>query len=221
MVEQARSFDRPAGPFRGVLVPRQLRHLVSSGIGAAFWLLFAYVNIRASIDSHRVIGLGVGALGLLTAVLFLVRRPARYVTTNAIAWAIAFAGTFGASVLRPGGDHPGWLDLLGLTLQVLGLVLGVLGFLTLRRSLGLVPAHRGLVTSGVYGVVRHPLYISYVAAELGYLAQSPRLWNLAVLAFVWVCQLLRIMREERLLSEDPEYRGYMERTRWRLMPGVW
>ena len=199
----------------------RLRHLASSGVGAAFWLLFAYANIRASVESHRVIGAGVGVLGLLAAVLFLVRRPARQVSRSIPDWAVAFAGTFGASLLRPGGANPGWSDPIGLGLQAFGIALGICGYLTLRQSIGLVPAHRGLVTTGLYRVVRHPLYASYLIAELGYLVQSPRLWNLGVLLLAWTCQLLRIRSEERLLSNDPDYRRYRERTRWRVLPGVW
>lgn len=217
--------DTPARPveasrFASIASPR-FRHVATSGIGAAFWLLFAYANIERSLQSHRVIGVGVGVLGLLAAVLFLVRRPPQRVSTSAAEWLVAFAGTFGASLLRPGGADWGWLDPVGLTLQGLAIAAGVCGYLTLRRSLGLVPAHRGLVTSGIYGVVRHPLYASYVIAELGYLAQSPRLWNVGVLAAVWTCQILRIRSEERLLSEDPYYRVYCNQTRWRLLPRVW
>jgi protein-S-isoprenylcysteine O-methyltransferase Ste14 len=69
--------------------------------------------------------------------------------------------------------------------------------------------------------VRHPLYSSYVVAELGYLIQSPCAWNAGVLLAVWTCQVLRLLSEERLLSGDPDYRAYRERTRWRLLPGLW
>jgi protein-S-isoprenylcysteine O-methyltransferase Ste14 len=210
-----------AGSRFALLANPRLRHLASSGIGASFWLVFAYAHITASVASHRVIGAGVGVLGILAAVLFLVRRPPRRVSTSIIDWLVAFAGTFGAALLRPGAAGSSWLDPLGLNLQGLALVIGVCGYLTLRRSLGLVPAHRGLVTSGVYGIVRHPLYASYVLAEIGYLAQSPSLWNAGVLALVWTCQVLRIRSEERLLSEDPAYRIYSQRTRWRLLPSVW
>ena len=199
----------------------RLRHLASSAVGAVFWILFAYANIRSSIESHRVVGVGVGVLGLWAAVLFIVRRPPTQVSRSFLIWIVAFAGTFGASLLRPGGPDPGWTDPLGLTLQGIGLALGACGFLALGRSLGLVPAHRGLVTSGAYRVVRHPLYASYFAAETGYLIQSPRLWNAGVLCLVWICQVLRIVFEERLLSTDSAYRVYMTRTRWRLMPGIW
>jgi protein-S-isoprenylcysteine O-methyltransferase Ste14 len=220
-IEPARDLDRNSALRLASHANPRFRHLASSGIGAVFWLLFAYANIRASIESQRVIGAGVGVLGLLAAILFLVRRPPRQVSTRMFDWLVAFAGTFGASLLRPGGANPGWIDPLGLTLQGIGVALGVCGYLTLRRSLGIVPAHRGLVTSGVYRVVRHPLYTSYVIAELGYLVQSPRVWNVVVLILAWSCQILRIRSEERLLSNDPAYRLYREQTRRRLLPGVW
>jgi protein-S-isoprenylcysteine O-methyltransferase Ste14 len=199
----------------------EFRHVAASAVGAIFWLVFAVVNIRYSIDSGRVIGLGVGVLGLWSAVLFCVRRPPTLVSRNALVWIAAYLGTFGASLLRPGGPHSGWLDAGGVAIQVVGIVIGVVSLATLGRSLGLVPAHRGLVTSGVYRFLRHPLYVSYVVAELGYLVQSPRLWNVAVLAVVWTCQVARIVSEEKLLGTDAAYRAYSLQTRWRLVPGVW
>jgi protein-S-isoprenylcysteine O-methyltransferase Ste14 len=197
------------------------RHVAVSAFGAVFWLVFALVNIRASIDSGRVIGLGVGVLGLWEAVLFCVRRPPTLVSRSAPVWIAAYVGTFGASLLRPGGPHAGWLDAAGLLLQGLGLGIGVLSLAALGRSLGLVPAHRGLVTSGAYGVLRHPLYASYLLAGLGYLLQSPRLWNVAVLTVVWACQIARIISEEKLLGTDAAYRAYALQTPWRLVPGLW
>ena len=206
---------------RGRLAEPRLRHLGSGGIGASFWLLFAYANIRGSIESHRLIGAGVGILGLWAALLFLIRRPPQSVNRNLGVWVIAYFGTFGPSLLRPGAAHNSWGDTLGLALQGIGVVLGALGYFALGRSFGLVPAHRGLATSGIYRVVRHPLYASYVAAELGYLIQSPGLWNAGVLAIAWTCQGFRLLGEERLLSRDPAYRSYSEQTRWRIIPGVW
>jgi protein-S-isoprenylcysteine O-methyltransferase Ste14 len=197
------------------------RHFVVSACGAVFWLIFAIVNIRYSIESGRVIGLGVGLIGLWSAVLFTVRRPPTLVSKSIPIWIAAYFGTFGASLLRPGGPHAGWTDAGALALQVIGIVIGCLSLAALGRSLGLVPAHRGLVTSGVYGVLRHPLYASYVFVDLGYLIQSPRVWNVAVLVVVWACQVVRIVSEERLLGTDAAYRAYALQTRWRLIPRVW
>jgi protein-S-isoprenylcysteine O-methyltransferase Ste14 len=136
-------------------------------------------------------------------------------------WIAAYVGTFGSSLLRPGGPNSGWLDAVGLVLQGLAIVAGCLSLAALGRSLGLVPAHRGLVTSGAYRLLRHPLYASYVLAGIGYLVQSPRLWNVAVLIVVWTCQVARIVSEEKLLGTDPEYRAYALQTRWRVIPRVW
>jgi protein-S-isoprenylcysteine O-methyltransferase Ste14 len=199
----------------------EFRHFAASAVGAIFWLVFAVVNIRYSIESGRVIGLGVGVLGLWSAVLFCIRRPPTLVSRNVPVWIAAYLGTFGASLLRPGGPHSGWLDTGGVAIQGLGIVIGIVSLAALGRSLGLVPAHRGLVTSGAYRFLRHPLYLSYVIAEVGYLVQSPRLWNVAVLAVVWTCQVARIVSEERLLGTDAAYRAYALQTRWRLVPGIW
>jgi protein-S-isoprenylcysteine O-methyltransferase Ste14 len=207
--------------WRARLASPRFRRAGSGVLGATFWLLFAYANIYGSIESHRVIGAGLGILGAWAAVLFLVRRPAVEVSRSIPVWAVAYLGTFAASALRPGGTDAGWNDTLGLALQVAGVALGASGYLALGRSFGLVPANRGLVTSGAYRVVRHPLYASYVVAELGYVVQSPRLWNVGVLVTVWTCQLLRLISEERLLAGDPAYRSYSELTRWRLLPGLW
>ena len=92
------------------------------------------------------------------------------------------------------------------------------------RFSGLVaiqPGHR-LVTSGVYGVIRHPSYLGLLISSLG--------WGLAfrsgigvLLAALLVPPLLaRIKAEERLLRSQfgSEYDAYRARTS-RLVPGVY
>src|SRR5436305_1467444 len=57
-----RSTGKAAPSWRDRLTNSKVRHLGSGIVGATFWLLFAYSNIRDSIDSGRVIGAGVGLL---------------------------------------------------------------------------------------------------------------------------------------------------------------
>ena len=79
-----------------------------------------------------------------------------------------------------------------------------------------------LIDSGLYGRVRHPFYTGFLISLFGL-----GLWlesyaaALAVPA-VLVSLLVRISVEEKTLRETlPGYAEYMERVRFRLIPGVW
>lgn len=83
------------------------------------------------------------------------------------------------------------------------------------------PGHT-LVTSGVYGVIRHPSYLGLLINSLG--------WSLAFRSGVGVLLTLllippvlaRINAEENLLHSQfgDEYDAYRSHT-WRLIPGLW
>jgi len=78
------------------------------------------------------------------------------------------------------------------------------------------------IRSGPYAVVRHPmclgllpLYILSPLALGSYWAMLP-----AVLLIPFV--VARIWNEETVLARDlPGYQEYMQKTRYRLIPGVW
>jgi protein-S-isoprenylcysteine O-methyltransferase Ste14 len=78
-----------------------------------------------------------------------------------------------------------------------------------------VPAEHRLVTAGIYGRVRHPIYASLVlwaAAQPALLQNLAAGWGGAVaVAIIW---LLRVPREEQMMLEefDGEYSDYMART---------
>jgi hypothetical protein len=46
------------------------------------------------------------------------------------------------------------------------------------------------------------------------------LWNLSVYLIAFSSQVVRILSEERLLTEDPGYKALRETVRYRLIPGV-
>jgi protein-S-isoprenylcysteine O-methyltransferase Ste14 len=121
----------------------------------------------------------------------------------------------------------------GTLVSSLGLVLFVAGWwimtLALRENAFASPAvklqeerHHTVVDSGVYGVVRHPLY----AGTLPLLIGMP-LWlesyAAALLAVVPIGTLvLRILIEERFLRRELKgYDAYMKRVRYRLIPFLW
>jgi protein-S-isoprenylcysteine O-methyltransferase Ste14 len=199
----------------------RLGHTLTNLLGAAVVLLFAWVSVRFFLHTHRLIGAVFFVQQLWVAAAFLTRRLPRTVSHRPLDWVVAFGGSFGGYLLRPAGLHPAWGLRAGLALQILGLALWALAFRALGRSFGLLPADRGLVTRGPYALVRHPLYSCYMVTQLGYLFQSISLWNGAVLAVGWTCQVIRAVAEERLFLSVAAYDEYRRRVRWRLIPGIW
>ena len=93
-----------------------------------------------------------------------------------------------------------------------------------NRFRGLVAIQSGhtLVTSGIYGVIRHPSYLGLLIGSLG--------WSLAFRSAVGVLLTLllislllaRISAEENLLGAQfgHEYSIYCSQT-WRLIPDIY
>jgi transposase-like protein len=55
--------------------------------------------------------------------------------------------------------------------------------------------------------------------HVGIVCANFSLWNMLVWMVAETAQIGRIMREERLLSHEPAYARYVQRVRWRLVPG--
>jgi protein-S-isoprenylcysteine O-methyltransferase Ste14 len=109
----------------------------------------------------------------------------------------------------------------GLALILLAAGLSLVSLLTIGRLFGVRPALRGLVTRGPYKLVRHPIYLSYVIADIGYNLQE---WNWGTVLLVllgWMSLVYRIYAEERILSHDPQWPAYIASVRYHLLPGVW
>ena len=109
----------------------------------------------------------------------------------------------------------------GLVLVTLAAGLSLVSLLTMGRRFGVRPALRGLVTNGPYRLVRHPMYLSYILADIGYNLQE---WNFVTLLLVlvgWMSLVYRIHAEDRLLSQHTEWPGYVILVRYRLFPGIW
>ncbi|MGC2785948.1 MAG: isoprenylcysteine carboxylmethyltransferase family protein [Roseiarcus sp.] len=177
--------------------------VVTIALGIVSLFTEAHVGSGVKEDrSNRWVIAALGALGLLGAYL-----PAY---TDRI------------DFLTFGGDGIRWL---GVVLYTIGGVLRIAPvFILGRRFSGLVaiqPEHR-LVTSGLYGIIRHPSYLGLFVLSLGWALafRSGVGVILAVLNLVVV--LARIESEERLLGETfgAEYDAYRTRT-WRLLPYIY
>jgi protein-S-isoprenylcysteine O-methyltransferase Ste14 len=88
----------------------------------------------------------------------------------------------------------------------------LLSVLFLGRCFGVLPAARGLVTNGPYGVVRHPVYLGEIGAFVGLAVAAPTARNAILLLALVVSQAVRMMLEERTLEEAfPDYENYARR----------
>ena len=83
-----------------------------------------------------------------------------------------------------------------------------------------MPANRGVVSSGVYRLVRHPIYLGYLITHVAFLFANPSLSNIAVLVAADTALLLRAVCEEQTLARDDRYREYQQLVRWRVCPGL-
>ena len=109
----------------------------------------------------------------------------------------------------------------GLVLVTLAAFLSAASLITLGRQFGVRPALRSLTDKGPYALVRHPMYLSYLLADIGYNLQE---WNAGTALMVvtgWAALLFRIRAEERVLSLDAKWQAYAGRVRYRALPGIW
>jgi len=80
----------------------------------------------------------------------------------------------------------------------------------------------GIVTTGLFAKIRHPMYLSLVIMYLGLAAGWGILWMFAPAGvFSAVTVLIAIKEEEFLLKRfGDEYGEYLRRVRWRMVPRV-
>jgi protein-S-isoprenylcysteine O-methyltransferase Ste14 len=120
------------------------------------------------------------------------------------------------------GERVRWL---GVILYVVGGTLRVWPVFVLgNRFSGLVaiqPGHR-LVTSGVYGIIRHPSYLGLLITALGWALAFRSGVGLILTALLLIPLIARMNAEERLLQSQfgSEYEAYRARTS-RLIPGLY
>jgi len=126
---------------------------------------------------------------------------------------------------RFGWSHsPLWLTILGQA-GFLGGYLMMLWIMYVNRFAAAtiqVEPGQPLISSGPYGVVRHPMYLG---ASLLFLFTPLALgsyWTLPAFVLVVPILVLRLLNEEKVLRQElPGYSEYCQGTRFRLVPFVW
>ena len=119
---------------------------------------------------------------------------------------------------------PSWLRYVGLAILVIGGILGTGGVLALGGNLSVFPKPiegGTLVTSGVYGIVRHPIYSGLILGTLGWSLFRANLLGVALAGLLFIFFDLKSRQEEVWLTEAyPGYPEYRRRVR-KLLPFVY
>jgi len=85
-----------------------------------------------------------------------------------------------------------------------------------------VEADQPVVDTGLYGVVRHPMYVGALIMMAGMPLALGSYWGLLAMIPGVLVFLARITDEEKALHQELDgYDEYTEKVRYRLVPGVW
>ena len=121
-------------------------------------------------------------------------------------------------------EVPLWLVLVSLVLMITGYILFIIVMLQNRYASRVIEIQKAqkLIDTGLYSVVRHPMY---TAATLLYLSSSLVLGSYYALIPMAILPFLlgyRIINEEKVLLKGlPGYDSYVNKVKYRMIPYFW
>ena len=128
------------------------------------------------------------------------------------------------SIWFKGGWKSSGLTLLGACFLLVAALCGLFGASALGRNLTPFPRpspNSTVVQHGIYGVIRHPLYIAVFCGSIGWALVWGSAPALALAVTLGPFFDAKARREERWLREQfPEYAGYERRVR-RFIPWIY
>jgi protein-S-isoprenylcysteine O-methyltransferase Ste14 len=139
--------------------------------------------------------------------------------------------SFAAMMVVSALDHRfGWsrvpttVCLVGDVLVALGLGLAMLVIIQNSYAAAniTVEAEQKVVSTGLYGFVRHPMYVGNVILMVGVPLALGSYWGLVFLIPGLLALILRIRDEEQVLERElAGYREYRQKVHYRLVPYIW
>ena len=123
-------------------------------------------------------------------------------------------------------EPPEWLIYPGAVIFVLAtaLVTWTLAVNRHAESTVRIQVDRGhtVVSTGPYRYVRHPMYVGIIVSYSAAPMILGSVWAFAVWAAMTVLFIWRTAKEDATLQRElAGYKEFAERTRYRLLPGVW
>ena len=136
-----------------------------------------------------------------------------------------------AMIILPGLDHRfGWsnvpvpLVLLGDVGLIAGMSITFFVFRANTHAAATVKVEQDqqVISTGLYGLVRHPMYLGALILFLSTPLALGSYWTLLLVPLLFAVLAARLLDEERfLLANLPGYAAYCEKVRHHLLPCVW
>jgi protein-S-isoprenylcysteine O-methyltransferase Ste14 len=211
----------------GALVMAALLFLPAGTLN--YWQAWVFLSVFVGASSAITVDLAIKDPALLERRLK-VGPKAETEQTQKFAVTLAIAG-FVALLVVPALDHrvgwshvPPWISLAGDALIVFSFVFM---FLVLREnpfgaSTIQVVKDQTVISTGPYGVVRHPMYGAALVMVVGTSLALGSWWGLLPAVLMFPALIWRLRDEEAFLTRNlPGYAEYAQRVRYRLVPLVW
>lgn len=123
-------------------------------------------------------------------------------------------------------DFPLWLEILG------GIGALASSFFTFRAVVDNTfvspliriqnERNQKVVSTGVYGIVRHPMYLGSILMFIGVPVLLGSIYGILIGAILSLILVVRIGEEEKMLTEGLEgYADYKKKVKYRLIPFIW
>jgi protein-S-isoprenylcysteine O-methyltransferase Ste14 len=181
---------------------------LTNALGAAFFVFLFVIRVM-QFSGGNVVAFLLALQSALAAFLLVMHKPAWRVShpiMSIVAWACALL--------------PLTLDLQGANIlySIPGLLLAVWSLIVLGFSFSIAPEDRGVIKSGPYHFVRHPMYLGEILSLIGLCMTAKSIWNWLVLLMFMRLLLVRISAEEHVITG---YVHYKDSVRWKLVPFIW
>ena len=119
---------------------------------------------------------------------------------------------------------PTYVPFLGEALIIFGMM--IIFFVFKQNSFASstieIAPEQKVISTGLYGLVRHPMYMGAFFYLVGIPLALESLWGLLVISLMMPALMWRLFDEETFLAKNlPGYVGYQSKVRHRLIPGIW
>lgn len=141
-----------------------------------------------------------------------------------------YAWFFGVAIVSALDHRFGWSDvptavaLIGNAVVAIGLGITMLVVIQNSYAAATITVEEGqhVVSTGLYALVRHPMYFGALIMMLGLPVALGSYWGLVLTVPGVPVLAFRILDEERALKQElTGYTEYMQQVRYRLLPYVW